>query len=96
MVRHIQFPGSTKLVEMAHFFLNRWGVPQYVGMIDGSHIPIIAPEECPHDYYNRKGWHSIVLPAVVDGKVLFRICVLTILGVCMMQESSDSHLCETC
>lgn len=68
---HITIPDTTKLKEMATFFNNHWGVPQCVGTIDGSHMPIIAPEEYPRDYYNRKGWHSVVLQAVVDGKGLF-------------------------
>lgn len=73
---HISFPDADKFVELATFFQNRWRVPQCVGTIDGSHIPVIAPEEYPRDYYNRKGWHSIVLQAVVDGKVLFwDVCI---------------------
>ncbi|KAI3356036.1 hypothetical protein L3Q82_017304 [Scortum barcoo] len=68
---HIAFPDTDKLVGMATFFENRWGVPQCVGAIDGSHIPIIAPEQYARGYYNRKGWHSVVLQAVVDGKGLF-------------------------
>ena len=48
-------------------FETKWGYPQYVGAIDGSHIPIVSPTEYPADYHNRKGWHSIiVLQAVVD------------------------------
>ncbi|KAL2085970.1 hypothetical protein ACEWY4_019290 [Coilia grayii] len=74
--KHIAIPDSTKLKDMATYFLKRWRVPQCVGAIDGSHIPIIAPEEYPRDFFNRKGWHSIVLQAVVDGKGMFwDICV---------------------
>ncbi|XDV29347.1 hypothetical protein PO909_032484, partial [Leuciscus waleckii] len=50
---------------------NRWGLPQCIGAIDGSHIPIIAPQDYHCDYFNRKGWHSIILQGVVDGKGLF-------------------------
>ncbi len=64
---HIKFPDARKLVEMASFFEQRWRVPQCVGVIDGSHIPIIAPTEYPRDFFNRKGWHSIILQAVVSG-----------------------------
>ncbi|XP_027011351.2 protein ANTAGONIST OF LIKE HETEROCHROMATIN PROTEIN 1 [Tachysurus fulvidraco] len=73
---HIRFPDADKLLEMSTFFNNRWRVPQCVGAIDGTHIPIIAPEDRPQDYYNRKGWHSVVLQAVVDGKgLLWDVCV---------------------
>ena len=56
---------------MAAYIEQKWGLPQCVGSIDGSHIPIIAPQECHVDYFNRKGWHSIILQGVVDGKGLF-------------------------
>ncbi|XP_052415715.1 uncharacterized protein zgc:113227 isoform X1 [Carassius gibelio] len=73
---HIKFPDSKRLKEMADVFENRWNLPQCVGAIDGSHIPIIAPEKYPRDYFNRKGWHSIVMQAVVDGNGLFwDLCV---------------------
>ena len=38
--------------------------PQCFGAINGSHIPII--KDCHTDYYNRKGFYSIVLQALVD------------------------------
>lgn len=73
---HISCPDADKLVEMAAVFESHWRVPQCVGVIDGSHIPIIAPEDYPRDYHNRKGWHSVVLQAVVDGRGLFwDVCV---------------------
>ena len=36
------------------------------GAIDGSHIPIIAPHEFHTDYFNREGFHSIIIQAMVD------------------------------
>ena len=67
----VHFPDREKLKDMAEYFENRWGLPQCVGAIDGSHIPIIAPQEYHTDYFNRKGWHFIILQAVMDGKGLF-------------------------
>ncbi|XP_033935158.2 uncharacterized protein [Pseudochaenichthys georgianus] len=61
-------PDGQKFAEMAADTQNRWGLPQCVGAIDGSHIPILAPQENHCDYFNRKGWHSIVLQGAVDGK----------------------------
>ena len=47
-------------------FEKKWGFPQCVGAVDGSHIPIITPTEFHTDYFNRKGWHSVILQGVVD------------------------------
>ena len=46
------------------------------GAIDGTHIPIIAPVVDHADYVNRKGYHSIVMQAVVHSKYLFRDVVV--------------------
>uniref|UniRef100_A0A672GSN4 DDE Tnp4 domain-containing protein n=1 Tax=Salarias fasciatus TaxID=181472 RepID=A0A672GSN4_SALFA len=67
----IKFPDLQTLQEMSAYFHSRWGLAQCVGAIDGSHIPIIAPQDFHCDYFNRKGWHSIILQAVVDGRGLF-------------------------
>uniref|UniRef100_A0A8C2HKI6 DDE Tnp4 domain-containing protein n=1 Tax=Cyprinus carpio TaxID=7962 RepID=A0A8C2HKI6_CYPCA len=67
----IRFPDQERFKEMAAYIENRWGLPQCIGAIDGSHIPIIAPQDYHCDYFNRKGWHSIILQGVVDGKGLF-------------------------
>ncbi|KAJ4929357.1 hypothetical protein JOQ06_004966 [Pogonophryne albipinna] len=64
----IRSPDRQKFAEMAAYTENRWGLPQCEGDIDGSHIPILAPQEYHYDYFNRKGWHSIILQGVVDGK----------------------------
>lgn len=67
----IQMPNAEKLKELALYFDQKWGLPQCVGAIDGSHIPIMAPREYHTEFFNRKGWYSIVLQAVVDGRGLF-------------------------
>ena len=47
------------------------GFPQVVGALDGTHIPILKPTECPSDYYNRKGFYSILIQGVVDSQGCF-------------------------
>ncbi|CAL9693780.1 unnamed protein product [Knipowitschia caucasica] len=71
VLEFVRCPDQERLQTIAEYFENRWGLPNCVGAVDGSHIPIVAPKEFHTDYFNRKGWHSIVLQAVVDGKGLF-------------------------
>ena len=53
--RFVKIPDGTQLKDIVDGFENLWGFPQAAGAIDGSHIPIIRPEQCASDYYNRKG-----------------------------------------
>ncbi|XP_062510047.1 putative nuclease HARBI1 [Corticium candelabrum] len=55
-------------------FRARCGVKNVIGAIDGSHIAIKAPSQHQTDYINRKGFHSIVLQAVCDNRMLFTDC----------------------
>ncbi|XP_077497472.1 uncharacterized protein LOC144108065 [Amblyomma americanum] len=48
------------------------GFPQALGAMNGCHIPISPPQEHAADYYIYKGWHSIILLAIVDHKYSFR------------------------
>ncbi len=45
--------------------------PGVCGALDGTHIRIIAPNEYPEHYFNRKGYHSIVVSALVDSNCCF-------------------------
>ena len=42
------------LAAIINGFWERWDLLQCAGAIDGTHIPIKAPEHCHTDYFNRK------------------------------------------
>ncbi|XP_074842924.1 frizzled-6 isoform X4 [Carettochelys insculpta] len=44
------------------------GFPNCFGALDGTHIPIRAPEHSRGHFLNRKGYHSMVLQALVDSR----------------------------
>ena len=46
-------------------------VPQVVGVVDGSHISILAPGENKEDYFNLKHAYSVNLLGVGDINMLF-------------------------
>ena len=76
MASYITFPTGDDMKKVVDGFETRWGFPQCVGAIDGTHIPIAAPALNHSDYYNRKGWYSMILQAVVDHDYMFRdICI---------------------
>ena len=68
---YVKFPEGEDLRATVNGFLHIWGFPQTAGAIDGTPIPILAPKEYHTDYYNRKGWHSMVMQAVVDHEYKF-------------------------
>ncbi|XP_039537910.1 protein ANTAGONIST OF LIKE HETEROCHROMATIN PROTEIN 1-like [Pimephales promelas] len=71
MPHYIKLPKGDDLKEVCEGFRQRWGFPQCGGAIDGSHIPIIAPEDNHAEYFNRKGWHSVLLQGVMDHRFCF-------------------------
>ena len=69
--QYISFPQDDELPEVIQGFKQKWGFVQCAGAIDSSHIPVRAPAMNHTDYYNRKGWYSIIVQAVVDHNYLF-------------------------
>ena len=68
-------------------WLNRWNFPHVIGAIDGKHIACKAPANTGSDYYNYKGFFSVILLAVVtsDYKFLW-------IDVSGKGSSSDAHI----
>ena len=72
MPKYIRLPKTEdELVNIVAGFQDTWGFPNCMGALDGSHIPISTPSELRTDYYNRKGWYSVVLQSLVDAKHRF-------------------------
>jgi len=64
--RHLYMPNEQEAKEIARQFEAQYKIPQVLGAIDGSHIPILPPAVGRTDFKNRKMWCSWVLQAVVD------------------------------
>ena len=69
--RYVRMPTGDDFDRMLDGFETRWGFPHCAGAVDGTHIPIIAPTTDHCDYFNRKGWHSLIMQAVVDDRYMF-------------------------
>lgn len=54
-------------------FLQWWQFPRCAGAIDWSHVPILDPSRNPKDYFNRKGFHSILRQGVIDHHCRFSV-----------------------
>lgn len=64
--KYVHIPVGDMLKDVMKGVETCWGFPQAVGAIDGSHVPIIWPPESASDYYNRKGYYSIIMQGLVD------------------------------
>ena len=69
--KFIRWPSANVMDKFVQEFQNLHNIPYVVGAVDGSHIPIITPRLHAADYYNRKGFHSILLQGMVSSKCLF-------------------------
>ena len=65
-IKYIKIPSGEVLKQVIRGFKHKLGFLQCAGAVDGTHIRIVAPRECPVDCYCRKGWYSIILQGVVN------------------------------
>ena len=66
--RFVSLPSGAGLDDALRAFKDRC-YPQCAGAIGGTHIPIAPPRDNPDHYLNKRGWHSVILQAVVDHRV---------------------------
>lgn len=66
----IQWPDLARQNDIAASFQLSCGLPNIIGIIDGTHIRLSAPVGGDPDYINRKGFPSGVLQVIVDDNLL--------------------------
>ncbi|KAK0141461.1 putative nuclease HARBI1 [Merluccius polli] len=67
------------------------GLPNVLGCIDGTHVPITAPSENEGDYVNRKSFHSINVQIICDAA-----CIITNVEAKWPGSVHDSRIYREC
>ena len=57
--------------EIARGYENQWNYPHCIGALGGKHVTVRAPQHSGSYFFNYKGFHSIVLLALVDSNYMF-------------------------
>ena len=67
---------SLRIAKISANFESLYGILLILGVIDGSHISIIAPKVDMTFYYCRKGFYSSLIQEVVDANVCYGILII--------------------
>ena len=82
-------PSTTQAgwLQLANDWYQRWNFPHVIGAIYGKHVACKAPPDSGSDYYNYKGFFSIILFAMVTSDYKFLWVDVSGNGC-----SSDAHI----
>ncbi|XP_066585183.1 putative nuclease HARBI1 [Prorops nasuta] len=70
----IKWPTREEALKTSTYLHQKYGFPNTIGAIDGTHIKISAPQNHPETYINRKGYHSIQLQVICNEDLTFLHC----------------------
>lgn len=77
----MQFPKNREeWLRIAKDFEDKWNFPNCLGSVDGKHVMIVPPSGSGSYFYNYKGFHSLVLMAIVNANYEFVMCDFGING----------------
>ena len=71
LLKYVKKPSEERMKEIIDEFETLWGFPQVIGAINGSHVPILKPVESSSDYFNWKGFYSVIIQGVEDSLGIF-------------------------
>lgn len=63
---YIRWPDGSRLKDVSDYFETEYGLPNCIGIIDGTHVYVQASWENADAYYNRKSHTTINNLVVVD------------------------------
>ncbi|XP_037944501.1 protein ALP1-like [Teleopsis dalmanni] len=68
----LSWPNASECERIASRFEQKFKLPNIIGVIDGTHVPIKSLQDGATDFRNRKGYSSIAVQAIVDDQYLFK------------------------
>ena len=69
--RYLKIPTGDSLNSTVNSFEEKFGFPQVLGVVDGTHIPINKPKEDSQSYFSYKMKYSLNVQGVCDSKGRF-------------------------
>lgn len=71
---YIKFPTSDiQKLQIKATFMENFRFPGVIGVIDGTHIPLLQPTEDEHIFFNRKGYRSKNCQMICDADLILSV-----------------------
>lgn len=67
----LRTPTAAEWAAIENEFSSKWNFPGCTGSIDGKHFAIRCPEDSGSEFYNYKGFYSLLMLGVTDASYRF-------------------------